>query len=242
MGKYFDAIKAEAKAAAKRKAWSVATLGFWEGPDLEGWITVGDPGCRTCSGRGEYGGLPAYPGQPGSGARPLTCDCARSMTRREWYAEQEAQRQPTELVPLDGMYDDESWQSSQIRPHCEWAALEIAKLFPDVADRPELVNQACDLYGVVRWVREHRPSSSWQMLFYELRALLRRPAPRVSLGRYFSEIPAGVDKEFAKSVLIDSEQRAQEWEEASILASDFAEAYLKATDPTWRRAPVQFIP
>jgi hypothetical protein len=89
MGAFWDAVKAEAAAAAKRRAWSIATLGFWEGPDHEGWVTVGDPNCSTCHGRGEYGGLRPFPNDPRSGLAPIRCDCARSLTRRQLDQERE---------------------------------------------------------------------------------------------------------------------------------------------------------
>lgn len=47
-------------------------------PDLRGM-----PGCPTCGGKGEYGGLRAYPNDPGGGVAPMRCGCIIDRIRLE---------------------------------------------------------------------------------------------------------------------------------------------------------------
>lgn len=41
-----------------------------------------DPNCPTCNGRGSYGGLRAFPGDPGSGVAPIRCGCRKPEPQR----------------------------------------------------------------------------------------------------------------------------------------------------------------
>jgi hypothetical protein len=54
-------------------------------------VTIGDPNCSTCHGRGEYGGLRPFPNDPGSGLASIKCSCARTVTRRQLEQEGKAE-------------------------------------------------------------------------------------------------------------------------------------------------------
>lgn len=144
------------------------------------------------------------------------------------------------------MSDQEAWQSSRIRQHCEWIWPQISSYVHEFSSRPDILKEATDLTAAIWWLREQEDYDCWPELFCEIRYILSRKITRSRYAETAGSLPSSPDRDFAWKLLHDSVEYDAHWYDAGCVAMTFVDRYRKQNGGGWRPTrkgpPVEFVP